>query len=320
MTLNHIIQLIPEYRDYVWGGKRLRPGIAPTAEAWIVYEGDKIKNGPCSGRTLAEAALEFGATLLGSRPMQRTGNRFPLLIKILDAEQWLSLQVHPNDEQARTLEGPEFYGKTEAWHILEAREGAQLISGLRPGTSASELAQAIRGGAILDFVQYHNVHRGDSIFIAPGTIHALGPGVMLYEVQQTSDLTYRVYDWGRPQTPTRKLHIEKSLAVVDPHASNAPVHRKNDPSSEREILAACPFFTLEYIQGHQHGISLDTRQETFHTLTVIEGQIEIQAGDESAHLSLFDTVVIPACCGTYTIQPQGHCALLKASVESNPSL
>ncbi len=311
--LNQIIQLAPEYRDYVWGGSRLRPGIAPTAEAWIVYEGDKIKNGSLAGRTLAEAALEFGETLLGTLPFRKTGLRFPLLIKILDAEQWLSLQVHPNDAQAKILEGPEFFGKTEAWHILEANAGAQLISGLRPGTSAGELADAIRNGSILDWVQYHTVHKGDSIFISPGTIHALGPGVMLYEVQQTSNLTYRVYDWGRPQTPTRKLHIDKSLVVVDPKANSAPEPLNIEPTRAKKILVACPFFTLEYIQGNEQPIHLDTQQLTFHTLTVIEGQADIQAGEETAHLNRFDTILIPACCGEYHIQPNGACALLKSS-------
>ncbi|GAP14776.1 mannose-6-phosphate isomerase, type 1 [Longilinea arvoryzae] len=315
MKLNQIIQLVPEYRDYVWGGNRLRPGIAPTAEAWIVYEGDKIKNGSLAGHTLAEAALEFGETLLGKLPMQHTGARFPLLIKILDAEQWLSLQVHPNDQQAKALEGPDFFGKTEAWHVLEANEGAQLISGLRPDTSPSELADAVRNGAILNWVQYHTVHKGDSIFIAPGTIHALGPGVMLYEVQQTSDLTYRVYDWDRPQTQTRKLHIDKSLAVIDPQATSTPVPLTIAPPDAKKTLVACPYFSLEYIRSDLQSISMNTRQQSFHALTVIEGQADIQAGDETARLSRFDTVLIPARCGAYTIQPRGSCVLLKSSAD-----
>lgn len=315
MKINKILQLAPEYRDYVWGGSRLRPGITPTAEAWIVYEADKIASGPLAGRTLADAAQTYGETLLGKNPTRQTGTRFPLLIKILDAEKWLSIQVHPNDEQAKSLEGPDFYGKTEAWHILEANPGAQLIAGLRPGTPSESLAESIRNGTILDWVQYHTIHQGDSIFIKPGMVHALGPGVMLYEVQQTSDITYRVYDWGRPQTPTRKLHIDKSLAVINPDANSAPAPLGIEPSANRKKLVACPYFTLEYLQGSDRPILLDTGQKSFHALTVIQGQAEIHAGDEIAHLGRFDTVLIPACCGSYTIQPQGPCAILKSSVE-----
>src|SRR5512141_2885426 len=136
--MNKLLQLIPEYRDYVWGGRRLRPG-ALTAEAWIVYEGDRVANGSLQGKTLAEAAQQLGADLLGQKAMTRTGTRFPLLVKILDCNDWLSVQVHPNDEQARQLEGPDQFGKTEAWHIVDAVGGAQLIAGVKEGSKAEAL-------------------------------------------------------------------------------------------------------------------------------------------------------------------------------------
>ena len=117
------------------------------------------------------------------------------------------------------LEGPGYFGKTEAWHVLDAAPGAQLIAGMRPGTTAAALAAAIRDGTILDCVQYQAVRAGDTVFMPARTIHALGPGLLIYEVQQTSDLTYRVFDWNRPATPGRALHIEKSLAVADPSAA-----------------------------------------------------------------------------------------------------
>ena len=119
-----LLQLVPEYRDYVWGGQRLRPGTL-TAEAWVVYENDRIANGPLAGKTLGEAAQELGADLLGENPVKRTGTRFPVLIKLLDCNEWLSVQVHPNDEQAAQMEGPDQFGKTEAWYILEAQADAK---------------------------------------------------------------------------------------------------------------------------------------------------------------------------------------------------
>ncbi|TLN23486.1 class I mannose-6-phosphate isomerase [bacterium] len=314
MELNKLLQLAPVYRDYVWGGQRLRPGQL-TAEAWVVYESDVIANGPLAGRTLAEVSREFGEKLLGHTAVQRTGHRFPLLIKLLDCAQWLSLQVHPNDEQARLLEGPDQFGKTEAWHIIEAQPGSRLIAGLQSGIVPDQAAEAIRDGTIIDLVQYHAIQPGDSLFMAPGTIHALGPGLLLYEVQQSSDLTYRVYDWGRPQTESRKLHIDKSLAVVDAKGSSKPVALKVDPSTDHQPLIACPYFTLEYLHGNEHAIAMHTRQTSFHVITTIRGSASIQAGDESLELERFATVLVPAFAGSYTIQPRGDCALLKSSVE-----
>lgn len=316
LALNKILRLLPEYRDYLWGGNRLRPDIVPTAEAWVIYEADRIANGPLTGRTLAEVANEFGGDLLGAVPFQRTGTRFPLLIKLLDCAQWLSLQVHPNDEQALSLEGPNHFGKTEAWHIIDAARNAQLIAGTKPNTSFEQLADAIRNETVVDWVQYHTVHSGDSIFMPPGTLHALGPGLLLYEVQQTSDLTYRVYDWGRPQTPTRKLHIEKSLAVVNHKAEITPIPLTIGEFAERKTLITCPYFKLEYIHGIDQSIFMNTERQSFHAITITKGAASIQAGAESEHLKPNDSVLIPANCENYEIKLFGACSLLKSSVEA----
>jgi mannose-6-phosphate isomerase len=310
-----LLQLAPEYRDYVWGGSRLKPGVAPIAEAWIVYEQDQVVGGPFAGQTLADLSARFGEELLGHYSAARTGSRFPLLIKLLDCAQWLSLQVHPDDEQARRLEGPAFFGKTEAWHVLESGPGARLIAGLKPGTSAETLAAAIRNGTIIDWVQYYAVRAGDSIFMRPGTIHALGPGLLIYEVQQTSDLTYRVWDWNRPQTGRRVLHIDKSLAVTNP-SSTGDV-RPMTPVSEddSQTLVACPYFTLALLRAQARPCRLDTRGSTFHALTIIDGQAEVEAGGAKVPLHRFETVVVPAAVGPYDLSPLGSCRVLCASVE-----
>ncbi len=314
MKLEHALQLEPQYRDYVWGGQRLRPGVL-TAEAWIIYEGDKIAAGPFAGRTLADLAAEYSAALLGQRAVARSGSRPPLLIKLLDCAQWLSLQVHPNDEQAARLEGPGQFGKTEAWYVLDAAPDAQLIAGMKPGTTADALAQAIRQGTILDCVQYLPVHTGDTIPLNAGTIHALGPGLLIYEVQQTSDLTYRVFDWNRPPTAGRALHIDKSLAVADP---NAGAQAKPSPAlgdGERQVLIQSPYFTLELIAAQRRAFNLDTRGESFHALTVIDGSAEIITAGNGMTLIRFESVLVPAACGTYRVLPLGHFRMLKSSAE-----
>ena len=307
-------RLNPEYREYVWGGARLRPEIVPTAEAWVVYEKDVVALGPYAGRTLSDLATEFGVDLLGRRAVSQTGLRFPVLVKILDCAQWLSLQVHPNDEQAVALEGPGMFGKTEAWQVLEAAPEAKLIAGMKPGVSAESLADSIRNGTILETVEMLEVKAGETVFMSPGTIHALGPGLLIYEIQQTSDITYRVYDWGRPQTETRKLHIDKALAVSRPDAASSVQPAPILMDGETRVLSQCQYFSLELIVSREKSVSLNTQGESFHALTVIEGQAKIVVGQESQLLQRFETVLIPASCGAYHIEPVESCRVLKAGV------
>jgi mannose-6-phosphate isomerase len=306
--------LDPEYRYYIWGGLRLRPEIVPTAEAWIVFAGNRVSSGPYAGRLLSELAETFGADLLGTRSVIQTGKRFPVLVKILDCAQWLSLQVHPNDEQAEKMEGKGFYGKTEAWHILENEPDAKLIAGMQPNITAEKLAFSIKNGTVLDIVQTIKIIAGDTLLMSPGMIHALGPGLLVYEIQQTSDITYRVYDWGRPQTETRKLHIDKALSVSNPSATASVLSAPQVNDGDVKTLTRCQYFKLETISVEKQTIMLDTLGESFHALTVIEGQSQVQAGGKAFILNRFETLLIPAACGTYQIDPIKKSRLLKASV------
>jgi mannose-6-phosphate isomerase len=306
--------LIPSYRDYVWGGDRLRPGHNPTAEAWVVWEDDQIESPPLAGKTLGEAATEFGVSLLGSKSVSHTGTRFPLLIKLLDCAEWLSLQVHPNDEQAVKLEGAGQFGKTEAWHILDARPEATLIAGLKPGTSATSLANAIRDGSIIDYVQYANVRAGDTVFMPAGTLHALGPGLLVYEVQQTSNWTYRVYDWGRPQTDARPLHIEKSIQVTQADFKTPIIPMPDCKNGSVQRLIQSEYFTLEILCATTKSIPLNTKGESFHAITVIEGRAALRSGEENLELDKFQTALIPAVMGGYQFEPLSDCRALKSSL------
>ncbi|MCC6190038.1 MAG: class I mannose-6-phosphate isomerase [Anaerolineales bacterium] len=316
-----LLQLIPEYHARVWGGRRLPPGGAsrteagsqPIGEAWLVYESNRVAAGEWAGRTLAELSAALGAELLGEAALRRTGTRFPLLIKLLDCADWLSIQVHPNDEQAIRRHGPGSFGKTEAWHILAADPGARLIAGVRPGATPGELASAIRTGAILDWVQYHSVRAGDTLYVPAGTVHALGPGLFLYEIQQTSDLTYRVFDWNRPASAGRALHIEESVM-----AANAALAGERRPAprlgpNDTQRLVACDYFTLDLVAGAGEPSQAGTRGEGCHALTVIDGRVEVACGDECLALQPFETVLIPAAAGAYQLRPLGSFRLLRGS-------
>lgn len=304
------LSLKPTIRNYVWGGRALQaltdadtPKEAPIAEVWAIYEQNQITAGPFAGRTLADVLNEHGREILGTR--KRSG-RFPLLIKLLDCARWLSLQVHPDDHLAAALEGPGLVGKTEAWHILDAAPDAEIIAGIKENTRPDALEQAIRGGEqILDRVEYYRIGRGDTVFMPARTVHALGPGLLVYEVQQTSDITYRVFDWNRPLTAGRELHLDKSLAAIDP-ALRGQIRRANQPG---EMLVACDYFNLERLTSPQ---ACDTRDESFHALTVIEGQATLQSESGALRLGKFDSVVIPAGLGGYELQ--GEFGALRASV------
>jgi mannose-6-phosphate isomerase len=310
--LSKILQVTPEYRDYVWGGDRLRPGFAPTAEAWVIYANDKIAAGPDTGRTLDALAAEYGPQLLGGPVFERRGGRFPLLIKLIDSLQWLSLQVHPNDAQALQLEGPGFSGKTEAYHILDAPAGARLIAGLQRGVTRAALETALRGGTILDLARYVEVQAGDTLYMPAGVIHSLGPGLLLYEVQQTSDLTYRVYDWGRPQTGRRVLHIDKSLAVADLSTAPQPFPLPQLHDGDVATLGRSPYFNLEMLAAEFLPIDQDTGGESFHALTVIEGRACLSAGGEVVELVQYQSALIPAATRQYHIEPVSPYRLLRA--------
>lgn len=298
-------KLEPEYREYVWGGKRIRPDVGKTAEAWLVFEDNKIIEGPLKGMPLFNAAAQEGKALLGETVVKKTGKRFPLLIKLLDCADWLSLQVHPNNEQAEFWEGPGNFGKTEAWYIVEADNGAQLISGFKPGTTREAIARVVGTNELLDIIDRKNLEPGDAILISPGTIHALGPGSLVYEVQQTSDITYRVYDWNRPMKAGRKLHLEQAADVLNSKVGGDLVsletaHPGGDP------LIACEFFTLRVITNNNHIVQCDTHSQSFHCLTMVDGEGIIEGKDWQRRLGRFETLLIPASCGRYHIYPGVH--------------
>lgn len=306
-------KLTNTYREYVWGGNRLRPGCEITAEAWIVYEKNILASGPYLGKTLSEVAEMEKAALLGSKPISQTGSRFPLLIKLLDCNQWLSLQVHPNDQYAKRLEGPGHFGKTEAWFVLEADADAELISGFRDKVQEDEIATAVREGRVLDIVDRKSIAAGETFFIPPGTIHALGPGLLIYEVQQTSDITYRVYDWDRPKSDGRKMHIEEAVAVLDPAAIGLSVGASSLKKGWKQLVS-CDHFALDLVEGTSQEIHFDTMGESFAALTAVAGHIWVSGNGWAEELNTFETLIIPAGCGKYRVQIEEFARALNAYI------
>jgi mannose-6-phosphate isomerase len=315
MMTQKLFLLEPQYRERVWGGQRLKAADPPVGEAWVAFEESRISEGEHVGRTVAELSSEYGERLLGRGVSKAYGSRFPLLVKLLDCADWLSVQVHPNDEQAARLVGPGEFGKSEAWHFIEAEPGATIYAGIKPGTSEAELEAAIREGRVLEVAEQLEVSAGETVYIPAGTLHALGPGLLLYEVQQSSDTTYRVYDWGRPASAGRKLHVEESVAVTDPR-QGAFVHPAPELSGTATAAAlASPYFDLEVISLGREALGGDTEGETFHLLTVTEGSAELSCDGAAVRLDKFETALVAGGAGAYQMRADdGGARLLRASV------
>jgi mannose-6-phosphate isomerase len=313
--LKHKLFLLePQYRERVWGGRTLKASDPPVGEAWIAFGESRVRGGEYAGRRIAELTSEYGAQLIGAEVAQRFGRRFPLLVKLLDCADWLSVQVHPNDEQAARLVGPGETGKVEAWHFLKVEPGASILAGVKQGTTPQELEKAIRGGNIFAVAERFEVRAGETILIDAGTLHALGPGLLLYEVQQSSDTTYRMYDWDRPADAGRSLHVEESIAVTDPRKTVSPVPLPNGATVASVVN--CPFFELDVLRIDDSSLKGDTEGRTFHVLTASEGAVEISCDDESVKLNLYETVLVAASAGAYEINANGGTAsaVLRASV------
>ncbi len=301
--------LNPALHTKVWGGRKLAtvlnktlPTAEPYGESWEMHDTATVANGPLTGRTLKSVLNDYGTDLVG--PGNDLSVGMPLLAKFLDARDWLSVQVHPNDAQARELEG-EPRGKTEAWYVVAAEPGAQLVIGLQPGTTPAQMAAAIRAATLEDLLVYADVVPGDVLFVRAGTIHALGPGLLIYEIQQSSDTTYRLYDWGRMglDGKPRPLHIAKGQQVSNLDTLPKIVQTQQQTGQVVEIVSS-PFFTTRLYQlnaANGPHIALDTAQQHFHILTNIEGAATINSGDDVIELGLGQTALIPASLGSYTL-------------------
>lgn len=265
-----VIKLVPALKNYIWGGSKLnkqwnKHADFPVAESWELSLNDNglsvIGSGQNLGKTLKEVAsvADFGVSY-------EKYVEFPMLIKLIDAASDLSVQVHPSDEFAKKYEG-EPYGKTEVWYILDADEGAAIYLGLRKKCSREQLQQAISNGTVLNLLNRIEVKRGQSYVVPSGTLHAIGKGVTLYEIQQNSTLTYRAYDYGRVDSDgkTRELHVDKVLDCADLAAYRLPQQKDN------ELIYSCEYFALYHYSGAQNL----NYSYTCCTITVIEGSITV---------------------------------------------
>ena len=310
----------PIFRRYLWGGRRLGTVLGKSigegdnyAESWeIVDRGEdqsRLISGPLAGATLGELVSNHSAELLGRHHPQP---RFPLLFKLLDAQHILSVQVHPNDEQAAQLSPPDL-GKTEAWVVLAAEPGSVIYAGLKPGFDRAALEREnARGGCQLCLHSFEP-HVGDVVFLPAGTVHALGAGLLIAEIQQSSDTTFRLFDWNRvgPDGRSRPLHVEQALQVID--WQRGPVHPQTPVATQRpnvEQLVTCDKFVLD--RWRVDLLEPLGGDERFHLISIIEGELDVLGDPTDRPLRKGDTVLLPASLGAVKLMPRQPTVLLDA--------
>lgn len=314
------IRFRPILRRYLWGGRRLESSLGKSlppgndwAESWEISDHGTdqsiVEFGPLAGTTLHELVTRYGLDLLGRHHPHPT---FPLLLKFLDAAQTLSVQVHPDDAIAARLDPPDA-GKTEAWVVIDAVPGSLIYAGLKPGIDRDRLLAAIRHGKCDDCLNVFPASPGDCILLPARTVHALGAGIVVAEIQQSSDTTFRLFDWNRlaPDGRPRPLHIEKGLDVID--FSRGPVMpSRPQPTDRPQVtrLVECDKFVWD--RWNFDSALSASGDDRCHILTVLQGAVRIEGDPADSILPRGGSALLPASSGTVQLSPQGRTVLLDA--------
>ncbi|MDO5447119.1 MAG: mannose-6-phosphate isomerase [Prevotellaceae bacterium] len=311
----------PIFKQTIWGGEKILSfkgsdsNLTGVGESWelsavendesVIVEGDAI------GSTITQLLTEKQADLLGSDNYQRFGNKFPLLIKFIDANQDLSIQVHPNDEQAMRLHGKR--GKTEMWYVVDAAEGAHLRSGLNKVVTPDEYEAKVNDGTICDILEDYLINPGDVFFLPAGRIHSIGKGSFIAEIQETSDITYRIFDFNRVDKNgnPRELHTALAKQVIDFNVS--PDYRTHYKSKldERVQLATCPLFTTNLFELSRQKEIDYSNLDSFVIWMGLEGKTECECDGVVSTINAGETILLPATAKHFKVAPETTAKLLE---------
>ena len=313
----------PILKNKIWGGQKLqqllnKPTTAMDAgESWEIsdVEGDTsvVANGPLEGRSLKNLLETYTSDLLGAKNFRQFGTKFPLLIKFIDAKEDLSVQLHPNDQLAK--ERHNSFGKTEMWYVLQADTDSNLIVGFNQEMTQDLYLKHLEAKTLQSILNFDNVQAGDTYFIEVGRIHAIGAGVLLAEIQQTSDITYRVYDWDRVDADgnERELHNDIALEAFDfdmPDNYRVKYSKNSNTSTE---LVSCPYFTTNVLDVKET-ILKENKHDSFIIYMCVEGKATVEVDGTVTEISMGETVLIPACIERFLISAN-HAKLLEVYIE-----
>ena len=310
----------PILKDRIWGGEKLASlgkqiTSNTTGESWelSMVENDlsEVANGFYKNETIQSLINTHSKDVLGDSIIKRFGPQFPLLFKFLDAKTDLSIQLHPNDELAKKRHNS--FGKTEMWYIMQADEDARIILGFKEDSSPEEYLTNLENKTLPSILKEYKVKKGDVFFIETGTIHAIGGGILLAEIQQTSDITYRVYDWDRVDENgnSRELHIDLALEAINYNKKDSEItHDKIE--NQENILVKCDFFTTNLIPLNGR-ININKSNDLFYVYICTEGDFNIEFESETISFKSGDTILIPASMDKYTLT--GNATLLEIFIK-----
>jgi mannose-6-phosphate isomerase len=316
----------PVFDDRVWGGDKIRTilglDFAPhdrCAEAWVLsgYEGRQtlVQNGFLAGNEINELVEIYMDELVGGKVFDTSGSIFPLLIKFIDAREWLSIQVHPDDELAWKRNLPN--GKTEMWYVLQAEENARLISGFSKKVTQPQYLRYVQEKKLPEILNFEPVKAGDIFFMPAGRIHALGPGILLTEIQQTSDVTYRIYDWDRVDAngKGRELHTEQALAAIDYNVYSDYRTRYSARINETTELVSCPYFTSNLLELAQPLQKIYEELDSFVIYICLDGSMVLKWDEgEKMGVKKGEVVLIPASMDRVELYPEGKVKFLEVYI------
>ncbi|NLI72648.1 MAG: mannose-6-phosphate isomerase [Bacteroidales bacterium] len=316
----------PIVKDKIWGGSKLEKlygkkpdGLPNIGESWELsgYPNDVsvVSNGYLAGKTLQELLDTYKEQLVGKRVYSRFGNSFPLLFKLIHAEDNLSIQVHPDDKTA--LKRHNTLGKTEMWYVLHAEPKAELIIGFNKNYSKKAYLKALEEDKVEELLRHVPVEPGDCFFIPAGLVHAIGKGIVLAEIQESSDATYRIYDYKRKDVEgnERELHTELALSVINFKASKYPKTEYTPVLNEFVPLVKCEYFTTELLDFNNKVTLPYNLTETFVVYMCLEGNFEISGGTSITHVKKGETIMLPAGMKYPTLIPDGRAKVLEVFID-----
>jgi len=324
MSALYPLKFSPILKDKIWGGKKIaklqisEQASEKTGEAWILsgVESDEtlVTNGFLAENTINELIEVYMEELVGEKNFETFGNEFPLLYKVIDANDDLSIQVHPNNELA--LKRHDCNGKSEMWYIMDAEKDAEIILGFNQDINQQKFLKYLENDTILDILAQQKVHPGDAYYIPSGCIHAIRKGVFLAEIQQTSDMTYRVWDWNRKDEngSSRELHVEESLEAIDYNARNDGSTRSQGIINGTSSLIKTPYFHTNEIVLTQGVEKNYADLDSFITLFCVKGQGSVLANDVSVEIKTGELVLIPANIDTVRIFPTNSMRILETYI------
>lgn len=306
------LQFKPIFKERIWGGEKLKTILEKPIDANLIGESWElstvednvsfIANGVFEGILFTEILEEWPVEILGTKVYQKFGTQFPLLFKYLDAKEDLSIQVHPNDELA--LKNHNSFGKTEMWYIMQADDEARVILGFKENSNKEQYLEELKNKRLVSILDEKKVKEGDVYFLETGTIHAIGAGILLAEIQQTSDITYRVYDWDRvdAQGNSRDLHLDLALDAMNYSLLETQIEYQKTINTANEVVN-CPYFTTKFIPLNGD-VTIDKNSETFLVYMCVDGMFKLEYNSVVYQYKKGDTLLIPAIMTNYKLTGQ----------------